>query len=132
MRHFVLLCPLFLALGLAAQSAPEITTQQLPDGAPGEDYDVYLRAQGGTQPLQWQVVKGSLPAGITLSYGRIVGEPTVPGESRFTLRVTDSAKPPHTADRELTLRIRAALEVRWEQQPTVVDGEIHGSVTVTN
>ena len=131
-RVLALALLLFCALIAIAQQGPEIVTQTLPDGAPGEQYDVSLRAQGGTEPLQWEIAKGSLPAGLKLSDGRIVGEPTVPGESKLTLRVTDSAKPPRTAERDFTLRIRAALEVRWEEQPTVIDGEIHGAVTVTN
>jgi Putative Ig domain len=48
-------------------------------------------------PVQWTVVAGALPTGMSgpdfqgQTGGNIIGTPTVPGTYRFTLKVTDSA-----------------------------------------
>ncbi len=56
-------------------------------------YDVTLAATGGTGIfVNWAVISGALPAGMTLSAatGNITGKPTVPGAYNFTARVTDT------------------------------------------
>jgi hypothetical protein len=46
-------------------------------------------------PVQWAVVAGSIPTGMTgpnsqgTTAGNIIGTPSIPGSYRFTLRVTD-------------------------------------------
>ena len=60
----------------------------------GFPYSVSLQSTGGTAPITWTVVSGSLPAGLTLSSaGVISGTPSATGTFAFTLQVADSTSP---------------------------------------
>lgn len=131
--------PLILALalaGLGQRPGPSIriVEARLPDCVLGQEYDARLRAIAGSEPLQWEIVKGQLPAALKLAprTGRIMGKCEAAGEARFAVRVTDASKPPQTAEREFTLRVPPPIEVKWKDMPTVREGGIHGSVTLTN
>ncbi|WP_165225390.1 Ig domain-containing protein [Aquisphaera insulae] len=69
-----------------------LETAELPEGRLGGRYTTILRASGGVPAYQFQVVEGSLPAGLSLDdfSGEIRGVPTRPGHSEFTVRVRDS------------------------------------------
>ena len=68
-----------------------ITTTQLANGVVGSSYGANLAATGGTPPIQWSVVSGSLPQGLTLSSGgALTGIPTLNGTSTFTIQAADS------------------------------------------
>lgn len=85
----------------------EITTTTLPSGSVGVQYNAQVLASGGAAPYAFQLVGGSLPAGLTLhSDGTITGTPTGPtGTSTFTVEVTDALDPPQTATQELSITI---------------------------
>jgi beta-lactam-binding protein with PASTA domain len=87
-----------------------ITTASLPNGGTGAPYQQALGATGGRQPYTWSTLAGSLPASLTLNpaTGLISGTPATPGTSVFTVRVSDSAVPSVTADRQLSIAIAAA------------------------
>lgn len=55
---------------------------------------------GGTAPYSYSISAGSLPPGLSLhaSTGQITGTPTTAGSYSATVRVTDSAGTPATAD----------------------------------
>jgi large repetitive protein len=55
-------------------------------------------------PYVWTIVKGSLPAGLTLSQGYLSGTPTTAGTSSFTVQLTDTAGDP-PASRAFTIAI---------------------------
>ena len=55
-------------------------------------------------PYVWTIVKGSLPAGLTLSQGYLSGTPTTAGTSSFTVQLSDTAGDP-TASRAFTIAI---------------------------
>jgi putative Ig domain-containing protein len=75
------------AAGLAISSA------KLPSASAGTKYHKKLSATGGTGPYHWKKTSGSLPAGLKLSAkGVISGKPHAAGTSKFTIKVTDSAK----------------------------------------
>jgi|GEM_PF-1719185 len=69
-----------------------ITTTSLPEGAVGSAYTATLDAFGGTAPLTWTVVNGSLPAGIALdsTTGALSGTPTAEGTEAFIIAVMDA------------------------------------------
>ena len=72
-----------------------ITTTTVPNGVLNVAYpSTTLQAQGGTPPYTWAISSGSLPTGITLSPGGVVGgTPTADGPFSFTAEVTDSSTP---------------------------------------
>jgi hypothetical protein len=55
-------------------------------------YSSTLTATGGTAPYTWALTTGSLPTGLTLdaATGAVTGTPTVKGNVRFTVTVTDA------------------------------------------
>jgi Putative Ig domain/IPT/TIG domain/Galactose oxidase, central domain len=82
----------------------KVTTGTLGAATVGMRYSTTLQAIGGTAPLTWSVVSGSLPAGLTLSPAGVVsGSPQAAGSSTFTVSVRDSAG--HKATKSLTLTV---------------------------
>ena len=138
-RVLPLLTLALVALGpRPASSLPapsiRIVEARLPDCLLGEAYDAALHATAGSEPLQWQVVKGRLPAGLRLEArtGRILGRCEAASDVTFAVRVTDAAKPPRTAEHEFTLRVPPPIAVEWKNMPVVRAGGIRGSVTLTS
>lgn len=82
-----------------------ITTQNpLPNAAIGNAFRVVLEASGGTQPYEWTVASGQVPAGLSLEpNGVISGSPTTPGGSTFRVRLRDVNG--RTAEREFALTV---------------------------
>ncbi len=89
-------------------AAPRFLTSSLPEGATGTPYSQTLAANGGTGALNFSILSGNLPQGLTLaSSGLISGTPAQSGSFTLTFRVTDSATPPQTADLVLVLAVAA-------------------------
>jgi Putative Ig domain len=85
-----------ITLGLTINSAPlvlSITTTSLPDGFIGQAYNQPVQAAGGTVPLSWSLIAGTIPQnlGLNSTTGVISGIPTASGTSSFTVRVADAA-----------------------------------------
>lgn len=79
-----------------------ILTNSLPDAQVGVFYSTTLLAQGGTPPIVWSVISGSLPAGLSLDgpSGVISGTPLGPvGLSTFTILALDG---PQTSSATIT------------------------------
>jgi hypothetical protein len=55
----------------------------------GEAFEGALRPTGGLRPYRFEVIDGSLPPGLRLEGGRLLGTPTEVGVYRFMLTVTD-------------------------------------------
>ena len=69
-----------------------ILTTTLPPGTVNQPYAQTLQAAGGTSPLTWTLVAGSLPQNFSLnSAGDISGTASTPTTSNFTVQVTDAA-----------------------------------------
>lgn len=84
------------SLSLTISKAPEvlvITTTSLPSGNVGQTYSRTIEATGGTPPLSWSIVSGSLPQNLDFNTqtGHISGTPTTVGTSTFTVRIADVA-----------------------------------------
>ncbi|MDO8184975.1 Ig domain-containing protein [Conexibacter sp. JD483] len=91
---------LSIAVDAAALSVP---AQTLPAATVESAYRATLNADGGVAPLTWAITAGRLPEGLTLSADGVVsGSATAPGESGFTVTVTDAVGT--RATRELTIR----------------------------
>jgi len=70
-------------------------TDAFPDGVEGVAYTGSSTVSAGLAPYQnWELLSGSIPAGLALSYSGAVatmaGTPTTAGEYTFTLQVMDS------------------------------------------
>jgi hypothetical protein len=130
----LLLCSTSAAQQAAATGEPlVIKTTSLPKAYLHQQYRVQLEAEGGISPLKWKVTSGSLPSGITLAEdGILSGIPTESGEFRFAVTVTDSGKPAHERNQELTLQVVAPLLVQWSRYPTITGTRVEGAIKVSN
>jgi hypothetical protein len=73
------------------QQSLQISTSSLPQGLQGETYVAAFSATGGTQPYDWSLTTGTLPAGLTLSTdGNLTGTPSALGTSGFSVMVKDA------------------------------------------
>ena len=79
------------------------TPASLPGATAGAAYSQALAAVGGIPPYQWTMVKGALPAGLTLnaSTGIISGTPAAAGNFSITVQVADAR--PASASQVFTL-----------------------------
>jgi len=69
-----------------------ITTTKLPAARVGKPYRAQLRATGGTKPVRWTRLTGSLPVGLQLLVdGRLRGTPKAAGTMTAIVRATDAA-----------------------------------------
>ena len=95
--------------GQLQASSQQITTAALPDGAANKPYQLTtLQTTGLTGKLKW-AVKPELPADLVLdsATGTVSGTPKAPMPKKtFTFTVTDSASPPDTVSKDLTLEIK--------------------------
>ncbi|HTU32308.1 MAG TPA: putative Ig domain-containing protein [Candidatus Acidoferrum sp.] len=104
-----------------------ISTAALPDGVVGAPYSETLQASGGTAPYSWDVMSGSLPAGVTLdpSSGTISGTPTATGTSSVTVEVTDAAS--HKAHRGWGWSVGSRLSITTSALPSGTVGAAYSA-----
>lgn len=96
------------ALEVKIAGALTIDTPTLPGSTQGTAYAKALTFTGGTAPFTWAISAGALPAGMSIATGgQITGTATTPGESRFTVLLTDAAGA--VATRELSLVVAPRL-----------------------
>ena len=80
------------------------TSDALPAGAVGQQYETQFYARGGVAPFVWKTSSGSLPPGLTLDgEGTLAGIPAASGSFRWSAEVKDSAS--RTATKKLSLRV---------------------------
>jgi hypothetical protein len=93
------------AMNLVVRSPLLITTAWLPNGMPGAAYSVTLATSGEVAPVQWTLVSGSLPGGLSLdpASGVISGQPSALGTSVFRVQASDAAG--RTAQRQFTITV---------------------------
>jgi PASTA domain/Putative Ig domain len=84
-----------------------IVSTGLPGAIVGTPYTANLGAIGGTAPFTWSV-SPPLPAGLRLdsTSGAITGTPTAAGTTNLQFTAKDSATPPNSETKQLTLIIR--------------------------
>lgn len=84
-----------------------IVSTSIPPAPLGLPYKAALWATGGIAPLRWALAGGSLPRGITLDAGGVLGGvPSQTGSFSFTVRVTDSSS---TSSGGLTATLQLAI-----------------------
>lgn len=111
-----------------------IVSNTLPQPVAHLPYHFQLVAEGGTPPYSWSLEKGELPPGLHLhaDTGMISGITTAAAKLICTVRVKDSAQPPHTAVREITVTSVPALQLEWQHRPALENDGIYGEVKVAN
>ena len=109
---------------IAAEAAPAIDTNSLPNGFVNVPYLATLTAVGGTVPYNtWSIVGGALPAGLTLDAGSgaITGTPTSAGVFSFVVSVSDSSVPvPQTSTQLLSITVTNSFYAAGTGGPILV------------
>jgi Putative Ig domain len=87
-----------------------ITTTSLPVATPNQpNYSADLTASGGIGKYTWQVISGSLPAGLRLSPSGLIsalgGGVSGSGTYQFEVQVTDSEVPAQSATETLEIQV---------------------------
>ena len=105
------------ALTVTMNPAPAVTTETLPDGIEGYEYDQMLAATGGTGALAFSDKYSNLEGtGLALgSDGHLTGTPTVSGTINFTALVTDGVG--GSGQKAFGIEISPALYIVTEELP---------------
>jgi len=95
-------------LPVSFNSSLSVNTLSLAQATVGVAYSVTLQASGGTAPLNWSLISGSLPPGLVLdaALGTVSGTPTSAGLASFQVRVIDSGS--RISARSLSLTVQSA------------------------
>jgi len=109
------------ALSIHIYEQVNITTTACDDGMQGSAYYFELDAEGGSGPIAWSLVDGSLPAGLSLNSGSgaISGTPTGMGSSTFTVRAVDDNEAGNYDEEEFSIDITEAVEINTVALPSV-------------
>jgi len=104
----------------------EVTATTLPGAKVGHPYQAAVTAAGGGS-LQWTVIEGALPPGLTLNRdtGALSGTPAAAGTFPFTVKVADDKR---KATQHYDFVVAAPLGV---QSATVPAAEVGRSLTIT-
>jgi hypothetical protein len=92
----------------------------LPDGAVGYPYDAALAGSGGHEPYDFNISRGTLPTGVTLTGAVLSGTATVPGNFSFTILMLDATS--ETASRSYSVDIFPMTPTIVVEDGSVVDG----------
>jgi hypothetical protein len=107
-----------------------VTTTSLPVAIPGRPYNTQLTFSNPEAgwPVVWDIVKGSLPGGLTLSgTGVISGTPTGADTKTFTVRAREPFR--RSGEKELTLMVAGALSATSSIGPGEVGVGYAGKVS---
>jgi hypothetical protein len=100
------------SITINASGPLNLRTTSLLDGTVGAPYEGQLVSTGGTPPFNWTVTAGTLPTGLVLSptTGAISGIPNgSPGNSPFTVEVSDASTPQQTSIQPLSITINSSV-----------------------
>jgi formylglycine-generating enzyme required for sulfatase activity len=118
---------------VSAASSPLVfsTNTALPSGKTGAPYNAELQSQGGVAPIYFAVKKNTpLPAGLTLSNGKISGTPTTSGSFAFSVLAEDSNPALRsTTEQSFTLEI-ASYGLEISSDPAMISAKVQEPVSV--
>lgn len=118
--------------GGGTQIPLSIATSTLPGGQVGASYSASLVGTGGTLPYSWQLMSGTLPAGLSLNSttGAIGGTPTAAANGvSLTFQLSDSEVPAQTKTVTLILTVSpATLSITTSSLP---NGQVGAAYTTT-
>lgn len=98
------------SLSLTITQPLSITTEALPDALANTPYSAQLAATHGSAPFVWQLVAGTLPAGLALNPdGSLTGSARGAGVYVFVVAVSDNSG--QISGKAVQLTIRAALSI---------------------
>jgi len=129
--HFVFALLSFLLFAFQGSAAVSISTASLPVAKVSVGYRTTLVATGGTSPLRWRIVSGTLPAGLFFveSAGVIVGVPEQAANQMLTIAVTDASGA--TAGTNLSFDVLAANWATAYYVDNVAGGDSNSGISVT-
>ncbi len=111
-----------------------LRTKSLPDASIQHRYSATIEVTGGTPPLQWRILRGKLPPGLTLqdTSGIVSGTPTAPGNYNFSVIISDASAKSITSN--FLIRVADYLSVRWVKGPSLdnAGNTLSGAVEVAN
>ena len=96
---------------LSVLSGLIVKTSAAVKGTVGARYSQSLDATGGLPPYAWSITGGTLPDGLVLNSGVIVGVPTTVGSSQVTFQVSDSESTPATQSVTLNFDIFGSIQI---------------------
>jgi hypothetical protein len=133
-RSLVLLVIWIVSALVHAQTTGQLQlqTKTLPAAPIGTHYKATIQVSGGTPPLRWRVIRGTLPGGLALQpgSGTVIGTPTEPGRSSFTIEITDAQSKKLVQD--FTLEVKDFLVVLFERGPSLSSNDLAGIVKLKN
>jgi hypothetical protein len=98
---------LTLASGAGAATGLSVRPATLPNAIAGTAYSRTITATGGTEPYTVALTDGTLPAGLTLSSGGVLGGTPAAAAppSKFVVTATDAAGSHATGSRSYTVGV---------------------------
>ncbi len=115
---------------VAPNRVPSIRTSRMPYAEVGSGYDQAIEVDSGDAPFGWSIGGGSLPAGFSLTNGRVSGVAGAVGSSRFTVRVVDANG--DGDEQELRLRVVDDLPGGTRTFAPIHDAYIEGTTPWNN
>lgn len=109
----------------ASGGAPVITsTDSLPTGFVGEEYQFSPSAAGGVAPFTWSLVAGH-PAWLTIdpATGMLSGTPDAAATVSATIQVTDSEEPSHTTTQSVSFQVGEPVRIVTDALPSGTVGQ---------
>lgn len=119
-----------IPLTLSAHTSLTLLPIPIPFGVTGTPYTHTLSLSSTVSPYTWEIIAGSLPAGLVLnsSTGVISGTPTTAERAEATLRISDSAG--GFIEQTLTIDIHQSLAITTTTLPPATFGAFY-SQTLT-
>lgn len=111
---------------LTQGSGQDFDNDGSPDSAPTSPtykaYQAFIRQTGGTSPLRYEIISGTLPPGLVLeqNFGYITGIPTTGGIYDFTVRITDILQ--NIVEKEYSIKVPQLPQITTVGEVSAANG----------